>query len=223
MFVLGIDPGLSRCGFGLVEQSRRKPMMHDYGVMTTPHTDELPHRLASMLGQMQQLFEKHNPDVVVVERVFFQTNARTAMGVAQASGLALALAFQRGCVVAQYTANEVKQSITGFGAADKAQVQQMVARALGLKTIPKPADAADALALALHHLGCAPLTARVASSIGGSGLEDRIASAIGGGGGSALGNAKIATSVGGVRLSAAKPLDQTAARMQKSTVTGSTR
>jgi crossover junction endodeoxyribonuclease RuvC len=199
MFVLGIDPGLSRCGFGLVESARPRPIMRDYGIMHTPHTDDLPQRLSSMLEQMQRLLDQHRPDVVVVERVFFQTNARTAMGVAQASGLAMALAHQRGCEVIQYTSNEVKQSITGFGAADKAQVQQMVARTLGLETIPKPADAADALALALHHLGCAPLTARVASSIGGSGFEDRIASSIGGNS-SPFGNAKIATSAGGVKL-----------------------
>jgi crossover junction endodeoxyribonuclease RuvC len=205
MFVLGIDPGLSRCGFGLVQQDRPRPIMRKYGVLSTPHTDELPARLASMLDQMQRLMDTHTPDVVVVERVFFQTNARTAMGVAQASGLALALAYQRGCEVVQYTSNEVKQSITGFGAADKAQVQQMVARMLGLDAIPKPADAADALALALHHLGCAPLTARVASSIGGAGggLEDRIASSIGGAtSGSPFGNARIATSAGGVKISA---------------------
>jgi crossover junction endodeoxyribonuclease RuvC len=247
MFVLGIDPGLTRCGYGLVERAPRRmgpvpsggfggggsglgsrpvgPLgvrrssgrggsagsggtgqheMRAYGVLQTPHTDPINERLCSLMSQLDALITLHRPDVVVVERVFFQTNARTAMGVAQASGLALALATKAGCVVAQYTSNEVKQAITGFGAADKAQVQQMVARMLGLETIPKPADAADALALALHHLGVAPFSDSVAASIGSSlggegSLGAAIASSIGGSA-SPYGNARVATSVGGIKL-----------------------
>jgi crossover junction endodeoxyribonuclease RuvC len=250
MFVLGIDPGLTRCGYGLVERAPRRVSasgrgsssgglgrrsssaggssgasgrheMRAYGVLQTPHTDPINERLASLMGQLDALISRHRPDVVVVERVFFQTNARTAMGVAQASGLALALATKAGCVVAQYTSNEVKQAITGFGGAEKAQVQQMVARMLGLETIPKPADAADALALALHHLGVAPFTDSVAASIGAAAGVDALAAAIssasqggfngrsstgpmvdakGGGLVSPYGNARVATSAGGVKL-----------------------
>jgi crossover junction endodeoxyribonuclease RuvC len=211
MFVLGVDPGLSRCGFGLVEGidgpvrrgvARLRAVRH--GVLSTPPTDALPSRLASMHAQLRSVILEHRPDVVVVERVFFQTNARTAMGVAQASGLALAIAHDAGCEVVQYTSNEVKQSVTGFGGAQKAQVQRMVASMLGLAEIPRPADAADALALALHHLGLAPLTARVRSQVGAdptAGL--RVASSVGGSdGASLLGNARVAGSAGGVRLAA---------------------
>ncbi len=268
MFVLGIDPGLTRCGYGLVERvPRRSPVsgrpsqlgsgrgrripepgsgtpgsggprvsggssgssggslgssggsggsgrheMRAYGVLQTPHSDPINERLASLMGQLEALISLHHPDVVVVERVFFQTNARTAMGVAQASGLALALATKAGCMVAQYTSNEVKQAITGFGGADKAQMQHMVARMLGLETIPKPADAADALALALHHLAVAPFTDSVAASLGTSGGTSAggaalasaiaVASAIGGSA-SPYGNARVATTAGGIRLSRA--------------------
>jgi crossover junction endodeoxyribonuclease RuvC len=105
--------------------------------------------------ELHKLVGELHPDVVVVERVFFQTNARTAMSVGQASGVALLTAVELGCEVAEYTSNEVKLAVTGFGAATKDQVQRMVARLLGLDAVPKPADAADALALALCHLSTA--------------------------------------------------------------------
>lgn len=153
MFVLGIDPGLSRCGFGMVRAGvADRHTAVEHGVLCTPHTDALHLRLASMMEQLEGLFERLNPTAVVVERVFFQTNARTAMGVGQASGLALALATRRGCQVHQYTANEVKFAVAGHGAAEKHQMQSMVATLLGLSEPPKPADAADALGLALCHL-----------------------------------------------------------------------
>ncbi len=170
MFVLGIDPGLSRCGFGLVERMGNAGPHRcvEYGVMSTSPDDEIHVRLASMMEQMEQLLDRTKPSVVVVERVFFQTNARTAMGVGQASGLALALSTRRGASVAQYTSNEVKLSVAGYGAAEKRQMQEMVARLLKLDTIPKPADAADALGLALCHLAMAPLLVAVkgAASVG---------------------------------------------------------
>jgi crossover junction endodeoxyribonuclease RuvC len=176
----------------------------EFGVLCTPPTDELPSRLASMNAQLRALIARLGPDVVVVERVFFQTNARTAMGVGQASGLALAAAFDAGCGVEQYTSNEVKQGITGFGAADKAQMQRMVQRILRLAELPRPADAADALGLALHHLAIAPFAMLSHSSIGaaaarelGGASGDRVR---GGNGGSGLGNARVATSFGGVRV-----------------------
>ncbi len=201
MFVLGIDPGLSRCGYGLVEKRGRELLSVDHGVFRTPPTDELPYRLSAMNAMMREFMAAHRPDVVVVERVFFQTNARTAMGVAQASGLALAAAVDVGAAVIQYTSNEVKQSITGFGGATKDQVQRMVARMLALDEVPKPADAADALALAIHHIGQAPF-GRVASSIGGAAPTGlRVAQSVGGSdSGSPFGNARIASAIGGKRL-----------------------
>ena len=162
MFVLGIDPGLSRCGYGAVRKTGAALEAVACGVITTPPADELPQRLAALLSELQLLLAELRPDIVVVERVFFQTNVRTAMSVGQASGLALAAAVQSGCEVVQYTANEVKQAVTGYGAATKEQVQRMVQSLLGLPEIPKPPDAADALALALCHHAVAPMLARAA-------------------------------------------------------------
>lgn len=151
VFVLGIDPGVSRCGYGLLARSGSEVSAVSAGVLTTPIDDPLPHRLATLATDLADLLAEHRPDVVVVERVFFQTNVKTAMSVGQASGLALAAAASRGCEVVQYTANEVKQAITGDGAAPKQQVQRMVQMLLSLPELPKPPDVADALALALCH------------------------------------------------------------------------
>jgi crossover junction endodeoxyribonuclease RuvC len=161
VFVLGIDPGLSRCGYGCVERTPSGPRAVAAGVIRTPPSDPLPERLAALQGELTALLDDLEPAAVVVERVFFQTNVRTAMSVGQASGLALAAAAARGCVVAQYTANEVKLAVTGYGAATKEQVQRMVQSLLALAEVPRPADAADALALALTHLAIAPLAATI--------------------------------------------------------------
>jgi crossover junction endodeoxyribonuclease RuvC len=166
MFVLGIDPGLSRCGYGCVESTARGPRATAVGVLRTPTDVELPERLALLQTDLVSLLADVRPDAVAVERVFFQVNARTAMSVAQASGLALAAAVQAGCDVAQYTPNEVKQAVAGFGGAPKEQVQRMVQTLLGLAERPKPPDAADALALALCHLANAPMRSRVAAAKG---------------------------------------------------------
>jgi crossover junction endodeoxyribonuclease RuvC len=161
MFALGIDPGVSRCGYGLVGRDAAGYRAVVAGVITTPPSDPLPERLASLAAELKGLIEEHRPDVVVVERVFFQTNVRTAMSVGQASGLALAAAATAGCAVVQYTANEVKSSVTGYGAATKEQVQRMVQTLLGLAVRPSPPDVADALALALCHLAVAPRLERL--------------------------------------------------------------
>lgn len=205
MFVLGIDPGLSRCGFGLVRRTRSGQDVAGYGVLQTPPHDAIAARLAAMNRQLRALVAEHRPDVVVVERVFFQTNARTAMGVAQASGLALAAAHDAGCEIAQYTSNEVKLSIAGYGGASKDQVQRMVQRMLALDALPRPADAADALALALHHLAVAPML-RSAAAAGDRPRPGGVAApgGLGGLGGSGgLGNARIATRAGGVAIRSA--------------------
>ena len=167
MFVLGIDPGLSRCGYGCVESGGRGGgRVTAVGVLTTPPSDPLPDRLAVLDRDFRTLLAEVRPDAVAVERLFFQVNARTAMAVGQASGLVLAAAAQAGCTVAQYTPNEVKQAVAGYGAAPKEQVQRMVQALLGLAEPPRPADAADALALALCHLASAPLRAKLARVTG---------------------------------------------------------
>lgn len=195
MFVLGIDPGLTRCGFGGVRRTAAGLEAVCHGVLATGINDSHPRRLRDLQRQLVALITSHRPDVVVVERVFFQTNVRTAIGVSQASGLALAAADEFGCDVAQYTSNEVKLAITGDGAAEKRQTQAMVARTLKLAELPKPFDAADALALAIHHLGLASYARMpTRSSVGG-----------GAAGATGFGNARVATSFGGVRLAPPVP------------------
>jgi crossover junction endodeoxyribonuclease RuvC len=163
MFVLGIDPGVTRCGYGCVHRAPGgQPSATAAGVLVTPPSDPLPARLATLQADLTALLADLRPDVVVVERVLFSANARTAMATGQASGLALALAHAAGCVVATYSPNEVKLAVAGHGGADKPQVQSMVARLLGLDQAPRPADAADALALALTHLALARLPALAA-------------------------------------------------------------
>ena len=166
--MLGIDPGLSRCGYGAVRATAEGPRAQAIGVIRTSPTDDLPIRLAELQLELRALMAELRPDVVAVERVFFQNNVRTAMSVGQASGLAMAEAVAAGCEVTQYSPNEVKLAVTGDGAADKTQVQTMVQRLLGLATPPKPADAADAAALALCHLAHAPVRARLAAAAGRS-------------------------------------------------------
>src|SRR5581483_3833579 len=145
--VLGIDPGVSRCGYGAVAAEGSTLEARACGVIRTPPGDPLPERLAALQGELEGLLVELRPAAVAVERVFFQTNVRTAMSVGQASGLALAAAARAGVAVCQYTPNEVKQAAAG-----KAQVQAMVAKLLHLAEVPKPPDAADALALAICHL-----------------------------------------------------------------------
>jgi crossover junction endodeoxyribonuclease RuvC len=180
--VLGIDPGLSRCGYGVVRlgDGRRVEALA-CGVIRTPPSDPLPQRLAALATELDRLLGDVGPAAVSVERVLFQANARTAMSVGQASGLALAAAARLGIPVTQYSPNEVKLAVTGDGAADKAQVQQMVARLLRLDAPPRPPDAADALALAICHLWRAPLRGAEAAPGGvggGGGFERAVAAAV---------------------------------------------
>lgn len=167
MFVLGIDPGLSRCGYAVVQPgsggARSGAHAVALGVLRTPPSAPLPARLAELQGELRALLAEHSPQVVAVERVFFQVNVRTAMGVGQAAGLAMAEAVAAGSEVVQYTPNEVKQAVAGNGAADKQQVQRMVQALLGLRQAPRPPDAADAAALALCHLAHARLRGRLAA------------------------------------------------------------
>ena len=149
--VLGIDPGLSRCGYGAIVRKGARFEPVAYGVLRTDPRAPLPSRLAALEADLEELMAEVRPDAVAVERVLFQVNARTAISVGQASGLALAVAARAGVSVVQYSPNEVKLAVTGDGAADKLAVQTMVTRLLELPSAPQPADAADALALALCH------------------------------------------------------------------------
>jgi crossover junction endodeoxyribonuclease RuvC len=159
--VLGIDPGVSRCGYGAVVRDGGKLRAVACGVIRTPAGDPLPDRLVALAEELDALVAELQPSALAVERVLFQVNARTAMSVGQASGLALVAAARAGIPVVQYSPNELKLAVTGDGRADKAAVQMMVARLLALAEVPKPADAADALALACCHLGRAPMLAQV--------------------------------------------------------------
>lgn len=167
--VLGIDPGLTRCGYAVLRREGASVRPLALGVIRTPATDELPTRLAALRRDLASIFDQYSPDGVAVEQVFFQTNVRTAMSVGQASGVALAEAAGRGCDVVQFTPNQVKDSVAGWGAAPKEQVQRMVQARLGLSAPPRPADAADAAALALCYLAAAPMRRRLA--VGGAGVR----------------------------------------------------
>ncbi|MBD7957829.1 crossover junction endodeoxyribonuclease RuvC [Microbacterium sp. Sa4CUA7] len=150
--VLGVDPGLTRCGVGVVDVARnRSASLVHVGVVRTDPSMPIEQRLAAIAAGLRAVLDEHRPDVVAVERVFAQNNRSTVMGTAQASGIALLLAGERGLPAATHTPSEVKAAVTGYGSADKLQVQTMVARVLRLDELPQPADAADALALALCH------------------------------------------------------------------------
>ena len=153
MRVLGVDPGLTRCGVGVVEGVAGRPLtMVGVGVVRTPADAELGHRLVAIEQGIEQWLDEHRPEFVAVERVFSQHNVRTVMGTAQASAVAMLCAARRGIPVALHTPSEVKAAVTGSGRADKAQVGAMVTRLLRLDAPPKPAAAADALALAIRHI-----------------------------------------------------------------------
>jgi crossover junction endodeoxyribonuclease RuvC len=151
--VLGVDPGLTRCGVGVVEgQPGRALTLVGVDVVRTPSDMPLAQRLLAVSDGIEAMIEQFRPDVVVVERVFAQQNVKTVTGTAQAAGLAMVAAARRNIVVGAHTPSEVKASITGSGTAGKAQVTAMVQRLLRLDEAPKPADAADALALAICHI-----------------------------------------------------------------------
>jgi len=164
MFVLGIDPGLSRCGYGCVTEEGGRERAVAAGVVLTDVHRPVPERLAMLRTEIAALITQLEPSFVVVERVLFQTNARTAMAVGQASGVALLSAAEAGCRVVEYSSNEVKLAVAGYGGARKPQVQEMVARLLGLETVPGPPDVADALALALCHLANSRIARRLAEN-----------------------------------------------------------
>ncbi|MCL2735510.1 MAG: crossover junction endodeoxyribonuclease RuvC [Propionibacteriaceae bacterium] len=151
MLVLGVDPGLTRCGVGVVDGTPGRATLIDAGVITTPAGMDTPLRLLAIERGLEDWITRHHVDVVAIERVFAQHNLMTVVGTAQAAGVAMLVAARHGLPVHHHTPSEVKAAITGSGRADKAQVQTMVARILKLDAAPKPADAADAVALAICH------------------------------------------------------------------------
>jgi crossover junction endodeoxyribonuclease RuvC len=165
--VLGIDPGLSRCGYGAVRRRHRGLTAVACGVLRTEADAPLPERLATLEAELERFVAEVRPSALAVERVLFQTNVRTAISVGQASGIALAVAARAGVPVTHYSPNEVKLAVAGDGGAAKAQVMAMTRRLLALPAAP-PADAADALALAVCHLWRAPLQASVARAVAGT-------------------------------------------------------
>jgi crossover junction endodeoxyribonuclease RuvC len=151
--VLGVDPGLTRCGIGVIEGSVGKPItLIGVGVILTSSDLPLERRLLQLETELEEWIAAHQPDVIAIERVFSQHNVRTVMGTAQAAGIALLVAARRNIPVMMHTPSEVKAAVTGSGRANKVQVAEMVKRLLNLEVIPKPVDSTDALALAICHL-----------------------------------------------------------------------
>jgi len=153
MRVLGVDPGLTRCGLGVIEGAPGRTLrLIGTDVVRTPASDDIGSRLLALEVELGQWIDRHQPDAVAVERVFSQHNVRTVMGTAQAGAVAIVCAARRGVPVALHTPSEVKAAVTGSGRAGKQQVTEMVTRLLRLTDPPRPADSADALALAICHL-----------------------------------------------------------------------
>lgn len=159
MIILGIDPGLATLGFGVIRAQRQQPRLLSYGVVTTPPDMALPRRLATIYEDVQALIGKFRPDAIALEELFFYHNVTTAIDVAQARGTALVAAANAvsDSQIFEYTPMQIKLAVCGYGHADKGQVQRMVSSLLGLSEIPKPDDAADALAVALCHSQSASL------------------------------------------------------------------
>lgn len=151
MRILGIDPGTGICGFGVIEMRKNKPIMIDNGVISTPPHTPLPERLEDIFDSLNEIIELDKPDVVSIEKLFFTKNITTGISVAEARGVVILVCKQHKLPIFEYTPNEIKKTMTGYGSADKKQMQEMVKLHLNLKDIPKPDDAADALAAAITH------------------------------------------------------------------------
>ncbi len=151
MIIVGFDPGLATLGYGVISVNQGKPTMLDYGAVLTPKDENLAVRLAMIEEGVKQIIAKYKPDEIALEELFFAKNVTTAINVAHARGVILLTAVKECGKIYEYTPLQIKQALTGYGRADKHQVQEMVKMMLRLKKIPKPDDAADALAVALTH------------------------------------------------------------------------
>ncbi len=152
MLVLGIDPGTALCGYGLVRADGDEMSLVAYGAVSTPSKMPLAERLLQIHQELRELIATHHPESAAVEKLFFSKNTRTALAVGHARGVVLLSAAEAGLPVYEYTPNEVKQAIVGYGGADKNQMQQMVRLLLHLNFVPEPDDAADAVAIAICHI-----------------------------------------------------------------------
>ena len=164
LLVLGIDPGTALCGYGFVRAEGDELSLVAYGAVTTPANSPLPSRLRAIYAELSDLITRYQPTDAVVEKLFFAKNVRTALSVGHARGVALLVCAQADLTVAEYTPNEIKQALVGYGHADKNQVQQMVRMLLNLDFVPQPDDAADALAIAICHINSARLTDLISRS-----------------------------------------------------------
>ena len=151
MIILGLDPGYAIVGYGVIEYKANKFNVIDYGAITTSKDNELNDRLLQIYNELCVILDKYHPQALSIEQLFFNTNATTAIGVAEARGICILAAKQRGMDIAEYTPLQVKQSVTGYGKAIKQQVQEMTRMLLNLRAVPKPDDTADALAVAICH------------------------------------------------------------------------
>ncbi len=152
MRILGIDPGIGTCGFGLIETKSRADLKAlDFGVIKTEMNAPLPGRLKELYESLNEIFETANPEVVSVEKLFFSKNITTGIAVAEARGIVLLVAAEKNLPIFEYTPNEIKKALTGYGGAGKPQMQEMVRVTLNLEKKPRPDDAADALAAAITH------------------------------------------------------------------------
>lgn len=149
MKILGIDPGTATTGFGIVEKKQSKLLSVDYGVISTPKNLDMSNRLLILYEDIKEIIDHHKPDVIAVEQLFFARNVTTAIAVGQARGVVLLAAQKADLTIVEFTPLQVKQSVTGYGQATKKQVQEMVRKILDLSQVPKPDDAADALAIAI--------------------------------------------------------------------------
>ena len=154
MIILGIDPGYAIVGFGIIKYENGRLSVIDFGAITTPAGMSFPDRLKCIYEDLSYLFDKYKPDVMAIEKLFFNTNQKTAIDVAQARGVIVLAAKMNGAECFEYTPLQVKQSVVGYGRAEKKQVQEMTRQLLGLSAVPKPDDTADALAMAICHAHC---------------------------------------------------------------------
>lgn len=154
MIILGIDPGLAIVGYGVIEYSGNKYTAIDYGCIITESNINLPERLKIIYKELSDLIDEYNPEDIAMEELFFNKNVKTAIKVGQARGVEILAAINKGKAIYEYTPLQIKQSVVGYGRAEKMQVQEMVKLLLNLKKIPKPDDAADALAVAICHSSC---------------------------------------------------------------------
>lgn len=154
MVIIGIDPGYAIVGYGIIKYENNRFQVLDFGSVTTQAGEAFPLRLKAIYEDLSYLFDKYKPDAMAIEKLFFNTNKKTAVDVAQARGVILLAAGMNHCRIFEYTPLQVKQSVVGYGRAEKKQVQEMTKQMLGLSAVPKPDDTADALAMAICHAHC---------------------------------------------------------------------